>query len=236
MAAVEPSSSVRVEYVLRGACAAMAAAGALLLGLSAQTKTVLFIQKKAVAKDVEALWYALSFPTRTMLLLITCRSNRSQNSPGSFSKETEINRSALRHVDVLACSSRVLIVAAAAAAGYHVVQLARCLYMGCLAGGAGSGCWRLRRGVACVSFLLDKGCAYMVFAATVAALQACFVALIGVEALQWSKVCNIYTRFCEEVAAGMVCSLLAAVGMAVLSAFSAREVFLLGRRAVKAQL
>ena len=48
----------RAEYVLRGACAAMAAAGALLLGLSAQTKTVLFVQKKAVPKDVQALWYA----------------------------------------------------------------------------------------------------------------------------------------------------------------------------------
>jgi hypothetical protein len=35
----------------------MAAAGALLLGFSAQTKTVLFVQKKAVPKDVQALWY-----------------------------------------------------------------------------------------------------------------------------------------------------------------------------------
>jgi hypothetical protein len=52
-----PSSSVRTERLLRAACAAMAAAGALLLGFSAQTKTVLFVQKKAVPKDVQALWY-----------------------------------------------------------------------------------------------------------------------------------------------------------------------------------
>jgi uncharacterized protein (TIGR01569 family) len=65
----------------------------------------------------------------------------------------------------------------------------------------------------------------MVFATTVAALQACFVGLIGVEALQWSKLCNIYTRFCEQAAAGMLCSMLAAGGMAVVSAFSARELF-----------
>ena len=51
-------AAARAEYLLRGACAAMAAAGALLLGLSAQTKTVLFVQKKAVPKDVQALWYA----------------------------------------------------------------------------------------------------------------------------------------------------------------------------------
>jgi len=63
----------------------------------------------------------------------------------------------------------------------------------------------------------------MVFATTVAALQACFVGLVGVDALQWSKLCNIYTRFCEQAAAGMVCSMLAAGGMAVLAAFSARQ-------------
>lgn len=51
-------SPARAECVLRGACAAMAAAGALLLGLSAQTKTVLFVQRRAVPKDVQALWYA----------------------------------------------------------------------------------------------------------------------------------------------------------------------------------
>jgi len=75
-----------------------------------------------------------------------------------------------------------------------------------------------------VGFLV-QGSAYLVFATTVAALQACFVGLIGVDALQWSKLCNIYTRFCEQAAAGMVCSMLAAVGMAVLAAFSARELF-----------
>ncbi|CAO2037377.1 unnamed protein product [Urochloa humidicola] len=170
MAAGSPPPA-RSECVLRGACAAMAAAGALLLGLSAQTKTVLFIQRKAVPKDVQALW--------------------------------------------------VLIVAASAAAGYHVVQLARCLYMSRLAAGSR----RLSRGIVCVTFLLDKGCAYMVFATTVAALQACFVGLVGVEALQWSKLCNIYTRFCEQAAAGMLCSMLAAGGMAILSAFSDRELF-----------
>ncbi|CAO2044761.1 unnamed protein product [Urochloa humidicola] len=177
MAAGSPPPA-RSECVLRGACAAMAAAGALLLGLSAQTKTVLFIQRKAVPKDVQALW--------------------------------------------------VLIVAASAAAGYHVVQLARCLYMSHLAagtGGGGAGSRRLSRGFVCVTFLLDKGCAYMVFATTVAALQACFVGLVGVEALQWSKLCNIYTRFCEQAAAGMLCSMLAAGGMAILSAFSDRELF-----------
>ncbi|KAF8783827.1 hypothetical protein HU200_000267 [Digitaria exilis] len=76
-----------------------------------------------------------------------------------------------------------------------------------------------------VDFLCVQGCAYVVFATTVAALQVCFVGLIGVEALQWSKLCNIYTRFCEQVAAGIICGMLAAVGMAVVAAFSARDLF-----------
>jgi hypothetical protein len=50
--------SVRVESLLRVACAVMSAAAALLLGFSSQTKTVLFVHKKAVSKEVQALWYA----------------------------------------------------------------------------------------------------------------------------------------------------------------------------------
>ena len=50
------ATSARAETLLRGACAAASAAAALLLGLSAQTKTVLFVRKKAVSRDVEALW------------------------------------------------------------------------------------------------------------------------------------------------------------------------------------
>ncbi|KAM3228214.1 hypothetical protein ACQJBY_059728 [Aegilops geniculata] len=176
-------TSDRAESLLRGACAAAAAASALLLGLSAQTKTVLFVRKKAVPKDVEALW--------------------------------------------------VLIVAAAVAAGYHAARLLKRLCSGGrYAGGEDSrGC---ARAVAWACFLLDKGCAYVVFASAVAALQACFVALTGVEPLQWSRLCNIYTRFCVQGAFGMVSGLAAAVGMALLSIFSARDLFRLyspaGRR------
>jgi hypothetical protein len=50
---------------------------------------------------------------------------------------------------------RVLIVATAAASGYHVVQLARTLYLSRITGDDG-GCRRLSRAMACVSFFLDK--------------------------------------------------------------------------------
>uniref|UniRef100_A0A453NIR3 CASP-like protein n=2 Tax=Aegilops tauschii subsp. strangulata TaxID=200361 RepID=A0A453NIR3_AEGTS len=134
---------------------------------------------------------------------------------------------------ILAVRARVLIVAAAVAAGYHAARLLKRLCSGGrFAGGEdGRGC---ARAVAWACFLLDKGCAYVVFASAVAALQACFVALTGVEPLQWSRLCNIYTRFCVQGAFGMVCGLAAAVGMALLSVFSARDLFRLyspaGRR------
>uniref|UniRef100_A0ACD5Z9I1 Uncharacterized protein n=1 Tax=Avena sativa TaxID=4498 RepID=A0ACD5Z9I1_AVESA len=180
------ATSSRAETLLRGACAAASAAAALLLGLSAQTKTVLFVRKKAVPRDVEALW--------------------------------------------------VLIVAAAVASGYHAARL---LLRRLRSRGGGNDGNATCTAVAWISFLLDKGCAYVVFASSAAALQACFVALVGVQPLQWSKLCNIYTRFCVQGAFGMVCGLAAAVGMAVLSAFSARDLFRLysppGRRPRRAQ-
>jgi uncharacterized protein (TIGR01569 family) len=70
-----------------------------------------------------------------------------------------------------------------------------------------------------------KACAYMTFATTVAATQACMIALEGAHAMQWTKLCNIYTRFCEQIAGSLALGMLAAVGTAVASAVSARNVF-----------
>ncbi|XP_052160658.1 CASP-like protein 2C1 [Oryza glaberrima] len=171
-AAAARAAEAKTEGLLRGACALLAAAAALLVGLNTQTETVLFIRKKATVKDVQALW--------------------------------------------------VLAMAAAAAAGYHLLQLLRCFYLSRFADGKPC---RHRRAIAWLCFLLDKGCAYMTFATTVAAAQACVVALYGTHALQWTKLCNIYTRFCEQVAGSLVCAMFAAVGTALLSVVSARNLF-----------
>ncbi|KAJ4731011.1 CASP-like protein [Rhynchospora pubera] len=50
------SRVVKVEGALRFVCMVLAAMTAMLMGLNAQTKTVFFIQRKASAKDIEALW------------------------------------------------------------------------------------------------------------------------------------------------------------------------------------
>uniref|UniRef100_A0ACD6A6T3 Uncharacterized protein n=1 Tax=Avena sativa TaxID=4498 RepID=A0ACD6A6T3_AVESA len=168
------ASEVRTEGLVRGACAVLAAAAALLVGLDSQTETVLLIRKKATVKDVQALW--------------------------------------------------VLAVAAGAAAGYHLLHLLRCLYIGRCSAGEDSPC-RNSRALAWAWLLLDKGCAYVTFAVTIAAAQSCLIALDGAPALQWNKVCNIYTRFCEQVAGSVACAVLAAAGSAVLSAISARNLF-----------
>uniref|UniRef100_A0A0D9WSS9 CASP-like protein n=1 Tax=Leersia perrieri TaxID=77586 RepID=A0A0D9WSS9_9ORYZ len=122
---------------------------------------------------------------------------------------------------------RVLAMATAATAGYHLLQLLRCFFFSRFftdGGDAKPPCWG-RRTLAWICFLLDKGCAYMTFATTVAAAQACVVALDGAHALQWNKLCNIYTRFCEQVAGSLVCGVLAAIAAALLSAVSARNLF-----------
>ncbi|TVU08396.1 hypothetical protein EJB05_41800 [Eragrostis curvula] len=165
-------SEVKAEGVLRGACAALAAASALLVALSTQTETVLLVRKKATVKDVQALW--------------------------------------------------VLAMAAAAAAGYHVLQLLKCLYLGRRF--AVSPC-RYSRALAWTCLLLDKACAYTTFATTAAAAQACMIALEGEHAVQWTKLCNVYTRFCEQIAGSLALGMLAAAGTAVASAVSARNVF-----------
>ncbi|KAL6874134.1 hypothetical protein ACP4OV_014216 [Aristida adscensionis] len=173
-AAARAASEAKAEGLLRGACAALAAAAALLVGLSTQTETVLLVRKKATVKDVQALW--------------------------------------------------VLAVAAGAAAGYHLLQLLKCFYLG-RRGAAASTCRRSSRAVAWACLFLDKACAYTTFATTVAAAQACVIALEGAHALQWTKLCNIYTRFCEQIAGSLVLGMLAAVGTAVASAVSARNLF-----------
>ncbi|RWV98244.1 hypothetical protein GW17_00038918 [Ensete ventricosum] len=94
-----------------------------------------------------------------------------------------------------------------ATAGYHLLQLFRCMAALALLGrnpcrGSKSMAWFL--------FLSD---------------QAALVAVFGVDDLQWSKLCNIYTRFCEQVAGGMLCGLTASLAMAVVSAVSAYHLF-----------
>ncbi|KAJ3708002.1 hypothetical protein LUZ61_011707 [Rhynchospora tenuis] len=165
------SRVVKVEVALRFVCMVLGAMTALLMGLNAQTKTVFFIQRKASAKDIEALW--------------------------------------------------ILTMVAAAAAGYNFLQLLRCIYSSVQ---KESSCCS-NRAVAWFCFVLDQAAVYAVFSTTLAALQGAMIALTGIHSLQWSKLCNIYSRFCVQVGGSLFCSFMTALAMALVASVSAYRLF-----------
>lgn len=70
-----------------------------------------------------------------------------------------------------------------------------------------------------------QGVTYVLFSATMAALQGSLIAVTGVGSFQWSKVCNIYTRFCVQVGGSLICGIAASLAMAVVSSLSAYRLF-----------
>ncbi|KAM0942819.1 putative casparian strip membrane protein [Dioscorea sansibarensis] len=163
------TKAVMVEGFLRVAAIVLATMSALLVGLDTQTKTILFIPKKATAKDLQALW--------------------------------------------------VVMIIASLAACYQVTRLLCMAFV-----------WWVKRPCLCgkleawICLLLDQATMYMMFAGTVAATQASMVALKGVtEPFYWSKLCNIYTRFCFQIGGGLACALVASLLLVILSSISANH-------------
>ncbi|XP_010913647.1 CASP-like protein 2C1 [Elaeis guineensis] len=107
------------------------------------------------------------------------------------------------------------------AAGYHLLQFCRCLVFAWL---MKNPCWS-NKFMAWASFLLDQGVTYVTFGGILAALQASTIAVTGIRALQWEKLCNIYTRFCDQIGAGLICGIAASLAMAVVSSVSAYHLF-----------
>ncbi|XP_008800283.1 CASP-like protein 2C1 [Phoenix dactylifera] len=107
------------------------------------------------------------------------------------------------------------------AAGYHLLQFCRCLAFAWL---TKNPCWS-NKFMAWASFLLDQGVTYVTFGGILAGMQASMIAVTGMRALQWEKLCNIYARFCDQVAAGLVCGIAASLSMAVVSSVSAYHLF-----------
>ncbi|RLN12802.1 CASP-like protein 2C2 [Panicum miliaceum] len=253
MVAAARASEVKAEGFLRGACAALAAAAAALVGLSTQTETVLLVRKTATVKDVQALWvlavaaaaaagyHLLQLlkclylgraggvsPCRrssralawVCLLLDKCVPEKPTPKPQAVVNSKHCRTVRTEHID---CSRRWK--PYETPRGTHGPEKKEGLEGHCssaLPTTAATEIHRKRWNSAAMNPL--KACAYTTFATTVAAAQACVIALDGAHALQWTKLCNIYTRFCEQVAGSLVLGMLAAVGTAVLSAVSARNV------------
>ncbi|KAM0933789.1 putative casparian strip membrane protein [Dioscorea sansibarensis] len=114
-------------------------------------------------------------------------------------------------------------IVASVVAGYQLIQLCRCL----------ASTWLSETTQACkctlllawVSLLFDQGTTYMMFASTVAATQASMIAVTGVKPFQWTKLCNIYTRFCFQMGGGFFCGIITSVSMAFVAFISANHLF-----------
>jgi uncharacterized protein (TIGR01569 family) len=120
----------------------------------------------------------------------------------------------------------VLVVADAVAAGYSLLQAARCFF--CAAA------LRRSRALAWCVFSCDQALAYVALAAVAAALQASVISKRGLPVLQWMEVCGMYDAFCRRAGGGVASGLgagLTAVGIAFLSAFNLFRLYGKGSRA-----
>jgi len=113
---------------------------------------------------------------------------------------------------------RFLVVVTGVAAGYSLLQAARCC---CCCGGLQPPA--RRRALAWCVFSCDQALAYAVLAALAAALQASVIAKRGQPELQWMGICAMYGAFCRQAGAGLASAVaagLAAVLVAFISAFN----------------
>ncbi|KAK4337543.1 hypothetical protein RND71_042030 [Anisodus tanguticus] len=111
-----------------------------------------------------------------------------------------------------------------AVAGYNVLQLLRCFFNIPTSKGDSikqssnyMNCW--------LNFFLDQAVVYTVFAAHSAAIEASAIALVGVQSLQWMKICNKFTRFCNQIGGALLLGYVAVLLLVVVSSLSAFQLF-----------
>ncbi|XP_062202730.1 CASP-like protein 2U1 [Phragmites australis] len=110
-----------------------------------------------------------------------------------------------------------LVVANGVAAGYSLLQAARC------AVAMARGSRLLNRALAWSIFSCDQALAYVMLAAVAAALQASVISKRGQPELQWMGICSLYGAFCRQAGGGIASAVaagLAAVLLAFVSAFN----------------
>lgn len=113
----------------------------------------------------------------------------------------------------------VLTLTASAAAGYNLLQLGKCVAVAKFARDKVP----CRRWEAWLCFALDQVAMYAVLATAASAMQGSLVAVVGSREMQWTKICNIYTRFCHQVGGGLVCAMGATAFMTMVSMLSSQH-------------
>uniref|UniRef100_A0A0A8XTP7 CASP-like protein n=1 Tax=Arundo donax TaxID=35708 RepID=A0A0A8XTP7_ARUDO len=114
-----------------------------------------------------------------------------------------------------------LVVANGVAAGYSLLQLARCA----VAMARGGGRPLLSRALAWSVFSCDQAVAYVEMAAAAAALQASVISKRGQPELQWTGVCDLYGAFCRRAGGGIASGIAAGLAAALLASVSAFNLF-----------
>ncbi|KAF5201448.1 Casp-like protein 2c1 [Thalictrum thalictroides] len=153
----------------------------------------------------------------SMLLLVSTALIVGLDTQKKFIFSTFERKATVKDIDALL----LLTIIASVCAGYNLLQLSNSFIFHHIKGNREGSNIKL----AWLSLLLDQVVAYTSFGATSAAAQASVIALMGVNSLQWLKMCNLYTRFCIQIGGGLACGYVASLLMAVVSAFSAFNLF-----------
>lgn len=98
---------------------ALASAAAIIIGLDAETKEVIFIERRAYVKDLPALWYVCSSKNIFVSFVDGEGLHNTINSEYLF----------LFFFNFILLIARVATIVAAVAAGYQFVQVCRCLVL-----------------------------------------------------------------------------------------------------------
>ncbi|WCJ28161.1 CASP-like protein 2B1 [Euphorbia peplus] len=112
-----------------------------------------------------------------------------------------------------------LVVANGIAAAYSLLQVVRCVV--CMVRGS----VLFSKPLAWLIFVADQVMAYLVVAAAASAAQSAALAKFGQDDLQWMKICNMYEKFCNQIAEGIAAALLVSISMVAVSCISAFSLF-----------
>ncbi|VVA93428.1 unnamed protein product [Arabis nemorensis] len=112
-----------------------------------------------------------------------------------------------------------LVAANGIAAVYSLLQSVRCVV------GSVKGSVLFSKPLAWAIFSGDQAIAYLSVAAIAAAAESGVFAMEGEDDLQWMKLCNMYGKFCNQMAVGVASALFAAVAMVFVSCISAFSLF-----------
>ncbi|KAL0754122.1 hypothetical protein Bca101_091790 [Brassica carinata] len=114
---------------------------------------------------------------------------------------------------------KFLVVANGIAAAYSSLQSVRCV------AGSMKGSVLFSKPLAWAIFSGDQAMAYMSVAAIAAAAESGVIGIRGEEKLQWMKVCNMYSKFCNQGAAVVASASIASIAMVTVSCISAFSLF-----------